>query len=129
MREEGFLAAPRKRFKVTTHSEHILDIAKNMIDRQFSIKTPNTVWATDITYVRTWEGWLYLAVFVDLFSRRVVGWSMATHMRTEGALGALNMALGPRRPAHKCIITVTEKANTQAMTMAMRFVPITSFAA
>lgn len=101
MREEGLLAAPRKRFKVTTHSEHSLDIAKNIIDREFSIKTPDTVWATDITYVRTWEGWLYLAVVVDLFSRRIVGWSMATHMRTELALGALNMALGRRSPAHK----------------------------
>ena len=55
MREEGLLAAPRKRFKVTTHSEHTLEIEKNIIDRDFSIKTPDTVWATDITYVRTWE--------------------------------------------------------------------------
>jgi putative transposase len=126
MREEGLLAAPRKRFKVTTHSEHSLQIAKNIIDREFSIKTPDTVWAMDITYARTWEGRLYLAVVLDLFSRRVVGWSMATHMRTEGALGALNMALGRRSPAHKCIITikciitVTEEANIHATTIEMR---------
>jgi transposase InsO family protein len=69
------------------------------------------------------------AVVVDLLARRVVGWSMATHMRTERALGALNMALGRRRPVHKCIITVTDEANAQAMTMAMRSVPITWFAA
>lgn len=68
----------------------------NVLDRNFNVPNPNRVWATDITYVRTWEGWLYLAVVIDLFSRRVVGWSMQSHMRSEIVLSALAMALGQR---------------------------------
>ena len=98
MAEEGITGTPRKRFKRTTDSKHNHDIADNILDREFTVEAPDTVWATDITYVRTWEGWMYLAVVVDLFSRRIVGWSMATHMRTELVLGALNMALGRRAP-------------------------------
>ena len=98
MSEEGITGTPPKRFKRTTDSKHNHDIADNILDREFSVDAPDTVWATDITYVRTWEGWMYLAVVVDLFSRRIVGWAMATHMRTELVLRALDMALGRRAP-------------------------------
>jgi transposase InsO family protein len=64
---------------------------------------PDELWAADITYIRTWEGWMYLAVVLDLWSRRVVGWSMADHMRTELVLGALEMAVGPREPGEETI--------------------------
>ncbi len=74
-------------------------MASNHLDRQFSVDTPDKAWVTDITYVWTEQGWLYLAVVMDLFSRRVVGWSMAEHLRTELVLGALHMALGQRVPS------------------------------
>jgi len=99
MAEEGITGTPPKPFKRTTDSKHDHDIADNILDREFSVDAPDTAWATDITYVHTWEGWMYLAVVVDLFSRRIVGWAMATHMRTELVLGALEMALGRRAPA------------------------------
>ena len=98
MREMGLKAQTPRRFRRTTDSNHDLPVAANRLDRQFLVETPDAVWATDITYVRTYEGWLYLAVVLDLFSRRVVGWSMADHMRTELVRGALEMALGNRLP-------------------------------
>lgn len=70
----------------------------NTLDRGFTVGLPNQVWASDITYIRTWEGWLYLAVVIDLFSRRVVGWSMQNHMRTDLVPFALTMAIGQRLP-------------------------------
>ncbi len=98
MRENGIQARLRRRFRRTTHSDHGLPVADNVLDRKFDATRPNEKWATDITYVWTVEGWLYLAVVVDLFSRRVVGWSMAEHMRTELVQSALEMALGNRLP-------------------------------
>ncbi len=98
MAENDITGAPPKRFKRTTDSKHNEAIADNILNREFNVDSPDTVWATDITYVRTWEGWMFLAVVVDLYSRRIVGWAMATHMRTELVLGALNMALGRRCP-------------------------------
>jgi transposase InsO family protein len=70
-----------------------------VLDRNFTVSKPDQAWVAYITYVWTLEGWLYLAVILDLFSRRVVGWSMADHMRTELALGALQAALGHREPS------------------------------
>ena len=98
MRDNGITGHVPRRFRRTTDSKHGLDVAGNVLDREFEVDAPDKVWATDITYIRTWEGWMYLAVVVDLFSRRVVGWSMATHMRTGLVLGALRMALGRRSP-------------------------------
>jgi putative transposase len=74
--------------------------APDLVDRAFTATAPNQLWVADITYVPTWTGFLYLAVVVDVWSRRVVGWSMATHLRTELVLEALNMAVGQRRPAN-----------------------------
>jgi putative transposase len=83
MAKLGICVRPKRRFKVTTDSGHDLPIAENVLDRNFTTTEPDRVWVADMTYVWTTEGWLYLAVIIDLFSRRVVGWSMAEHMRTE----------------------------------------------
>ena len=96
MRQNGISARLKRRWRRTTDSNHSLPVAPNALDRRFQAPAPNRVWATDITYVWTLEGWLYLAVVEDLFSRRIVGWSMADHMRTELVLDALDMATGNR---------------------------------
>jgi putative transposase len=98
MRREGLCVRPPRRYRVTTESSHKLPVAPNVVARNFNATGPNRVWVTDMTYVWTWEGWLFLAVIVDVFSRRVVGWSAADHLRTELPLEALGMALGLRRP-------------------------------
>lgn len=98
MREQGLTARFKRRFRRTTDSKHNDPIAANRLNRQFDVEGPDRVWATDITYLWTDQGWLYLAVVLDLYSRRVVGWSMAEHLRSELVLGALEMALGQRAP-------------------------------
>jgi len=96
MREDGLVAFKKKRTVKTTDSKHDKYIHKNIVQRNFKTKRPNQIWASDITYVRTWEGWVYLAVIMDIFSRRIVGWFAANHMREELALEALERALGAR---------------------------------
>ena len=98
MRERGLCGKAPKRYRRTTDSSHSLPIAPNLLARDFTADAPNQIWVSDITYVRTWEGWLYVAAIIDLFSRRVVGWAVADHMRTELALEALHMAITQRRP-------------------------------
>ena len=98
MREMGLQGLPSKRFRRTTDSKHDRPIAPNVLGRHFEAERANQFWVTDITFIRTWEGWLYLAVILDLFSRRVVGWAMQSHLRAELALEALHMALGRRLP-------------------------------
>jgi putative transposase len=98
MRELGLRGLPKKRFRRTTDSEHDRPTAPNVLARRFEAERPNQFWATDITYIWTWEGWLYLAVILNLFSRRVVGWAMKPHLKVELALDALYMALGRRLP-------------------------------
>jgi transposase InsO family protein len=88
-----------KRFKATTDSNHNDAIAPNLLDRKFNVAKPNQVWTTDITYVWTLEGWLYVAVVVDLFSRQVVGWAIDGHMRTSLCVQALQTAFWRRKPA------------------------------
>ena len=103
MRELGLRGRGKPKKKATEPgSEHSL--AKNLLDRNFVAEEPDQKWVTDITYIWTAEGWLYLAVILDLFSRRVVGWSMADHMRTELPLGALRAALGHRRPSEEGLL-------------------------
>jgi putative transposase len=96
MRENGITARPLKRFRKTTDSNHDLPVAPNLLERNFQTDKPDTVWVGDITYIWTARGWAYLAVIVDLFSRRVVGWSVDDNMRTELVLKALEMAKGQR---------------------------------
>jgi transposase InsO family protein len=94
----GLKARYPKRFKITTDSNHNEAISPNSLDRQFDAKAPNQVWATDITYIWTLEGWLYLAVVIDLFSRQVVGWAVADHMKTTLCVSAIQMAFWRRKP-------------------------------
>jgi transposase InsO family protein len=98
MREHGLNARQKRRFKRTTDSHHAFPIAPNLIDQDFSAERPNQKWAADISYVWTREGWLYLAVILDLFSRRVVGWAARDRRHKELALEALDKALAIRRP-------------------------------
>lgn len=79
-------------------------LAPNTLDREFTVKTADTVWVTDITYIRTWQGWLYLAVVLDLYSRKVVGWSMKPTLAREIVLDALMMAVWRRKPASKVLV-------------------------
>jgi len=76
----GIHAKTKKRFKVTTNSKHNHPVAKNLLGQKFNAQRPNQLWASDITYIWTQEGWLYLAVVVDLFSRQIVGWAMSNHL-------------------------------------------------
>lgn len=99
MRQLGLRVVPSKRFKVTTDSKHDYPVAPNLLDRQFEVAVPDQVWCTDITYLWTRQGWLYLAVVIDLFSRKVVGWSLDKHMTTALVTGALTMAVWRRRPS------------------------------
>jgi transposase InsO family protein len=99
MKLHGIKARSKRKFKATTDSNHKLPVAENLLNREFSPPAPNSAWASDITYVATDEGWLYLVVVIDLFSRQVVGWSMKPHMRQELVVDALRMAWFRRRPA------------------------------
>jgi putative transposase len=96
MREQGLQGVTPRRFRRTTDSDHDHAIAKNLINRDFTANKPNQKWVTDITYIWTAEGWLYLAIVLDLFSRRIVGWSVADHMKTELCLEALEKATRQR---------------------------------
>lgn len=96
MRVLGLRARAPRRFRKTTDSRHTRRIAPNLLERDFTASSPNTVLAGDITYIATTDGWLYLAVLLDLFSRRVVGWAMSDRIDTELALGALHMAASAR---------------------------------
>src|SRR5437667_8072017 len=98
MREQGLRAREKRRFQRTTDSQHGLPVAENVLDRQFTVPTPNTAWVSDITYLWTREGWLYLVVILDLFSRRVVGWALHDRITRQLALDALTMALRHRQP-------------------------------
>lgn len=99
MQRLGLVVAHKPRFKATTNSKHGLPVAENVLGRAFDVAGPNQVWGTDITYVWTDEGWLYLAVVLDLFARKVVGWSMDHRMGSSLAIGALRMAYMSRDPA------------------------------
>ena len=98
MQEEGIEGQRKRAFRVTTDSRHSHPVAANELNRNFTASAPNKVWVTDITYIQTREGWTYLAAILDLFSRRVVGWSMDSHLDRTLALDALSMALRTRRP-------------------------------
>jgi len=103
MKEMGLKATLVDQFVVTTDSNHDLLIYPNLVNRQFNVEEPNRVWASDITYIWTLEGWVYLASIMDLFSRKIVGWSMASHMKKELSIHALNMAIVSRQPAEGLI--------------------------
>jgi len=96
MRKHGIVAKMRRRFKVTTHSKHSLPVAENVLQKKFSAERPDRVWVSDITYVRTDEGWLYLAAILDVYSRQIVGWSMKDRLTQDLTIYSLQQALGRR---------------------------------
>ena len=103
MRRHGIVARTKRRFKVTTHSRHKLPVAPNILNRQFQAPCVDRIWLSDITYIRTQEGWLYLAAILDVCSRQIVGWSMDAFLGQELVLGALRQALGRRKPSEGLI--------------------------
>ncbi len=98
MHDHDIRAKSAQKFRHCTDSNHPLPVADNVLDRQFDPQGPNERWVTDITYIPTWEGWLYLAVVEDLYSRRVVGWAMANTMASRLVVDALQMAVQRRLP-------------------------------
>ncbi len=99
MRQHGLCARRKRSYKRTTQSNHTLPVAANILDQDFSTTAPNQKWCSDISYVATAEGWLYLAVIIDLYARVVVGWAMEPSLNRTLVLGALQMAIQRRRPA------------------------------
>ena len=104
MRQAGLKPVWKRKFIHTTDSKHTLPIAANILARQFNPEHPNTAYATDITYIRTVTGWLYLAIVLDLYSRKVVGWAMAPSMPAELVCTALTMAIQQRNPAPGLVV-------------------------
>jgi putative transposase len=103
MRRAGLSGLVTKKWKATTIRVPGVRVGDDLLDRKFAAGAPNRCWVADITYLRTWEGWLYLVAVQDLYSRRIVGWAMADHMRAELVTDALQMALAHRRPARGLI--------------------------
>jgi transposase InsO family protein len=113
MREQELQARPRRKFVSTTDSRHSLPTPPNVLDRDFNATAPDRAWVGDVTYLRTLEGWLYLAVLLDLYSRRVVGWAMSEHNDEALTLSALQMALDQRQP-EPGLIHHTDRGTTYA---------------
>ena len=103
MKANGIAGKAKKKFKATTNSNHALPVAENLLNQNFEAVKPNTVWLSDITYIATLEGWLYLVVIIDLFSRQVVGWGMSDRLTSEFVVKALYQAIGRRHPGSGCI--------------------------
>ena len=104
MRLLGLRSIVRRRFKVTTNSQHRFSVAPNRLQRDFTAQRPNQVWVSDLTYMRVARGWLYLVVFIDLYSRRVVGWALSSALDHGVALTALKRAVARRRPPRGLIL-------------------------
>lgn len=98
MERQGLRFKPKRRFRVTTDSKHAFPVAPNLLNRNFTVNAPDQVWMTDMTYLPSRSGWLYLTVFIDLFSRLVTGWAVSTSLSHEGVLDALYRAIWRRRP-------------------------------
>ncbi|WP_085982725.1 IS3 family transposase [Octadecabacter arcticus] len=103
MRENGIKTIRTQKYKATTDSNHTFNIAPNLLDQDFSADGPNQKWAGDISYIWTSEMWLYLAVILDLYSRRVIGWAVSNRMKQDLAIRALDMAVALRQPPECCI--------------------------
>ena len=98
MRKVGLKGCPKRRFRVTTQRDPSHPVADNLLEQDFTAAAPNQRWASDITYIATHQGWLYLAVVLDLYSRRIVGWSMSRWISRQLAIDALRMAMSQRLP-------------------------------
>jgi putative transposase len=99
MRAAGLVGCHRRRRRGLTRRDAQATPAADLVNRRFVAAAPDRVWTADITYIPTWSGWLYLAIVLDVYSRRVVGWAMADHLRTELVIDALDMAIWNRRPS------------------------------
>lgn len=114
MRERGIVGRQKRRFRRTTDSNHPHPIAPNVVGRKFEPKAPNAVWAGDVTYIATGEGWSYLAVLLDLYSRRVVGWAMSPTNDTTLALAALRRAVAGRHVVPAGLVHHTDRGSPYA---------------
>lgn len=103
MRQNAISVVRTRKHKVTTDSNHKFNIAPNLLNRDFAAATPNQKWVVDISFIWTQEGWLYLAVVLDLYSRRVIGWAVSNRMKRDLAIRALDMAVALRKPPKGCI--------------------------
>jgi len=103
MRENGLSVVRTRKYKITTDSNHGFTVAPNLLNRDFIADAPNQKWAGDISYIWTREGWLYLAVMIDLHSRRVIGWAVSNRLKRDLAIRALDMAVALRKPTPGCI--------------------------
>lgn len=119
MRDNGIRVVRTRKYKRTTDSGHGFDIAPNLLDQDFSASAPNQKWAGDISYIWTAEGWLYLAVILDLHSRRVIGWAVSNRMKRDLAIRALNMAINLRQPPPGCIHHTDSKCVEASMARAV----------
>jgi transposase InsO family protein len=99
MKEMKLKSITVRKYKATTNSKHSMPVHDNILNRQFRVPAPNKVWVTDITYIATGEGWLYLASVMDLYSRKIVGWSIGSRMTRELVIDALNQAYKRQKPA------------------------------
>jgi len=113
MRAAGLRARARRRFRSTTDSQHAMAIKGNLLARRFAVSAPNRSWVSDITYIWTLEGWLYLAIVMDLFSRRVVGWALSKRLERGLALDALGMAL-KGRPRSRAMLHHSDRGSQYA---------------
>lgn len=113
MKEANLVCKTKRKFKATTDSKHDRTVAPNLLARQFKVARPNSCWVGDITYIPTDEGWLYLATVIDLYSRKIVGWSMASNMKAELVNNALLMAVWQRKP-DKGLIWHTDRGSQYA---------------
>ena len=104
MKERGLRSIIRKKYRSTTDSKHSLPVAANLLQRDFSTEAPNIAWVSDITYIDTAQGWLYLAIFLDLYSRRVVGWEFSDSLSSELAVSALSKAIKNRQSGAGLIV-------------------------
>ena len=99
MRQAGLVSKRSRKYKLTTCSKHSFPVAPNLLEKNFVVQKPDYAWVSDITYIWTREGWLYLSVILDLFSRQVVGWSISTTMTKELVVSAIQKAIGKRNPS------------------------------
>lgn len=114
MREAGVAVRYRRKYRVTTDSSHKRPVVENLLMRNFSTSAPNQVWVSDITYINTREGWLYLAVVMDLYSRRVVGWAMSNRIKGDLVCDAMRMAIAFRRPKPNQLIHHSDRGSQYA---------------
>jgi transposase InsO family protein len=104
MRENDIKAKTARKFKVTTNSKHNMPISENLLNQNFSVSTPDRVWVSDITYIRTLEGWLYLSIILDLYSRKIIGWSVSDRITKKVVTDALLKAIWNRKPSKGLIV-------------------------